>query len=453
MSVTNTASSSAGVYTAKAFGEISNGTDTFKKAASVAIDIMTIVLDILGFIPGVDGVSGFKEGLVLLRDQFKMTKVVINGTAIVGMCAEWCDPEGVKSNTKNTAKLANRVTMTVALAMEFVAFIDKFTAKFFSQPALCVGGTIPIFELVKNSIWVISAGFGVWAACIDKDEGELAIEIGKAKKRKWEARGIELGDLDKFKFDQVQTKYQDKLDAISQVEEKDKKALAKEKRYQEFLAILNKKKNPEDFKAVVNDFQAAKVKVIYDNYCAKEKAIVLKNELEPYGSFDAKINEFKKDLEPLKLELESKKDSTEAAEHMLAMIKEKNDQINALKRDKAKVEKYHNYETAINKGNIKKLVDHKIEKADALIQNGDNKITKSWISIAAEVGKIFMIVVGTILLGLSLIFPVLKGPAVTMTMNCCGLVTNSFGLAKNIYRDVFYEANLVKIPQFSAVAA
>jgi hypothetical protein len=445
MSVSNTTASQAGINTAKVIGEISNATDTLKKAANVTADILTIVMDVLGLVPGAEDFTGVKAGLGLLKDQLKTTKNVINATGIIGMGYDWGDPETRKSITKTWQKTANRATLTAALVLETIGFIDKYTSKFFIDPAASIGG-IPIFDMVKNSLYAISAGFGIWVAANDWTSANQTIDAATGKRQKLKECKREIGDLNKFNYDKVVAKYQDKAQAfgikaaLSNDEDEKKAYFSKVATYASYLEKLTIGHTPETHKDHVTAFQAIKVDRILHKYAGELAALKSQDIAE-------NSKELKEKISTMKDKWTVEKDPAKKAE-LGNQIKTLVSAYMAFQISQVREEKLGKYVDAIKKGQIKNIFDYKIEKCDVQIHNANNLITKSWISIAAEVGKIFMIIVGTTLLALSLIFPILKTPAVNLTMSGCSLVSNTFGLTKNLYRDVFYKANMEKMPQF-----
>jgi len=431
--------SKTGENTAKICGEISNGTDTLKKASNVVLATLDIAMNILGFFPGLEGV---KAGFGLLAGRLKDTKSIINVTSLLGRGYEWADSKVRKSILQTWQKTANRVALTVAQVFETVGFVDKLTVGFFSQPALSIGGTIPIFDIVKNSIYAISSVFGLWGATLDLQFADRSIKAANVKKKKWEQRSMELGGLDKFKFQKVVDKYNKKLEKENAKTEKDQ---AKIDKYKMYVNHLTTDHTPETHKDNVEAFQKNKASFLAEKYSEKLKTTGSPEEL------NGKIEVLEKDIADKKVNLKIADKAEKKG--IRKEIKDATKQLTQLKADSVKSKKLETYVQAIKDEKVCQLVDHKIEVQKVRIHNSKNLHTKSWISIAAEVGKIFTITVGMLILGLSLVFPVLTTPAVKIVTSSCGLVASSFGLAKNLYRDVFFKSNMQTMPNFAATAA
>jgi hypothetical protein len=387
--------SCAGVDTAKAVGLIADDADTLKKASSLTISVIDIALNIFSFFPGFEAV---KAGFGLLRGRLNDLKTIINATSLLGRGFEWADDkERSKILTKSWQKAASRISLTVAQVFETVGFVDKLSFKFFTQPSLSIAGKMPIFDLVKNGLYLVSSAFALWDAKLDMDKADRGIKDAAVMKRKWEKRALEFNP-NLLKFDRLG--YLNKYTEKKQAEEAkgDKKSAEKLAKYDEYVDYLTTDGTDDGHKEAVECFQEARAERLKDKFNAELK-------------------------------------------------------IAEEKADKVKTKALKTYIEAIENGHVKKVVDYQVSYHKVSIHNSKNSHTKAWISIAAEAGKIFMITVGTLVYGLSLIFPVLSQPAASLVMNSFGLVSNSFGLAKNLYRDVWYQSNMQKLKPFEAAAA
>lgn len=112
------------------------------------------------------------------------------------------------------------------------------------------------------------------------------------------------------------------------------------------------------------------------------------------------------------------------------------------------VQKYENYIAAIDDDNVQSIRDHKVEKYETRVKNNWKIHEKSWISIVVDVGKIVMISLGMFIAAMSATFPVLTLPATALIITSLSLITNGFGLTKNIYGAVAPKP--VKEPVFAA---
>lgn len=443
-------------------GEIANNTDTLKKASSVGTAFIDIIMNTFSYFPSLADVKG---SFGVLKGRLKDMNSVIGAVSLLGRLYEWADPaerEKIINPWKKFGanycspkvhnaipkswvwvKAANRIMLLAAQALETVGFVDKHTAAFFSQAALSIGGAIPIFDVVKNSLYALSSLFGLTHASLELAFAYGNIKLSTDKKEKWEQRSMELGGIESFRYDEVVEKYQAKL-----AWEQGKGGYAEKRKidkYKTFINHLTTGHNADTHKENVESFQSAKEVFLSQKYARKIETL---GTSEVLGGHIMKLEDIisrKEDV--FKTSSDSKEKKTYSKQ-----IKADRKLLAQLKVDVVKSKKLETYVHAINNGHAKKLSDYKVEVHKTRIHNNEVLKNKSWISIAAEVGKIFMIVVGMLIFGLSLIFPVLTLPAVALAMAFCGLAASSFGLAKNIYANVISKAETInKMPEFSVV--
>lgn len=346
----------------QAMGLMANQTDTLNKTIKVMIPIADIVSGILGFIPGTAAVQA---GISLFRGELNTAKGVINATNVVERACDWGIEKNRNALLKRWEKVANRVALAAAQALETVLLIDKCSSGFFYQASMMTCN-LPIFEVVKGLLYMMSAACGLLAAAKDVSAAYSTKEESEGEILKW--KEIELLSLeDRYK--------------------------EKSKRF--------------------------KVSVLTGNINAK------KAEIANYETW-------------LKADIE---------------IKKAQDELVALEKNLLVTEKYERYLGVVKEGSEgpKGIKDFKIKKYETRSANAEKIIEKSWLSIAVEVSKIFMISVGMSVVALSTFYPVLGGPVAKLVMSSCGLVAASLGLSKNIYTAV--AAKPVKEPVFSATTA
>ncbi len=327
----------------KAMGHIANHTDTLNKTVKVLIPAADIISGIAGFIPGA---AGIQAGVSLFRAELNIAKGVINSTNVLERACDWGIEASRKSLLKRWEKAASRISLFAAQILETVLFIDKCTSSFFYQASLSLGN-LPIFELVKGSLYAVSAAFGLWTAGQDLSTANSTKEKAELKLKKWSDETVEKPD------------------------------------YSEKKAEYNK----QDIQGSIH---------------AKKQLILACNVFSDQKS--------KKKLEK---------------------------ELIGLNSELAAVEKYERYEEALKADDgLEKVKTHKSNKYEVRIANADKIIEKSWLAIAVQVGKIFMISVGMTVVGISTFYPALSGPVAKLVMSSCGLVAASLGLSRNIYSAV-----------------
>ena len=140
--------------------------------------------------------------------------------------------------------------------------------------------------------------------------------------------------------------------------------------------------------------------------------------------------------------------SGDEAKRKRAEIKRDATRLSALKTSLVSAQKYEGYIKAIDADNVKSLKDYKVEKYETRMKNNWKIHEKSWISIVVDVGKIVMISLGMFIAAMAATFPVLTLPATALVVTSLSLVSNAFGLTKNIYSVVAPKP--VKEPVFAA---
>lgn len=347
----------------EALGHIASNTDTLNKFAKTVTQGVALAKIVTSLVPGYEGVS---SGLGLLAGELKTASSVINATNILERGSEWGTKSTRDSILSRWQKTANRVALTVAQFFETILFIDKCSLSFFYSAAMIVCH-IPILEMVKNCLYMTSAGFGLRYVWKDLSKTTSSISTAKEKMRKWTAFDVESKNQD------LKLKYQKRL--------KDKGATSER----------------------------------------------LRKEIE---KLQAKIADNKKKLEKL---------SGEHAKRLKAKIKEDGNVLTTNEDRLVSVLKYEKYLRAINEGKVKKIKEHKIEKYETRIANYNKKREKSWLSIAVDIGKIVMILLGMFVAAFSLTFPLLTLPTAALVITSMSLVSNALGLTKNIYSAVAKE--------------
>jgi len=140
--------------------------------------------------------------------------------------------------------------------------------------------------------------------------------------------------------------------------------------------------------------------------------------------------------------------SGDEAKRLKAKIKTDQNYLTARKTLMVSVSKYDNYLKAISDDDVQSIKDHKVDKYQTRISNNKKIFEKSWISIVVDIGKIVMISLGMFVAATSVMFPVLSLPASTLVITSLSLISNGFGLTKNIYSAVGPKP--VKEPVFAA---
>lgn len=150
--------------------------------------------------------------------------------------------------------------------------------------------------------------------------------------------------------------------------------------------------------------------------------------------------------------------SVEDAKTITADITKKEDQIKAFEKkavdDKisaVKVERFEKFLEAIEDGKSDSLIKYKIDKYNTRLANNKELHTKSWISLVVDIGKIVMITLGMLVMALTAVFNPAATVAVGFAMSGLSLVSNSFGLTKNLYTKLAPKE--VQEPEFAPVAA
>jgi hypothetical protein len=98
-----------------------------------------------------------------------------------------------------------------------------------------------------------------------------------------------------------------------------------------------------------------------------------------------------------------------------------------------KIDHLNKYITAVNNGKTEQLLDHKISKYSARLDNGKIVRKKSWLSIAADISKLAMITLGMLSVALSGVFPWLTLPKAALILSGLGFISYSISLGKCLF--------------------
>lgn len=424
----------AGVITAKACGSIDEKTDTLGKFVKVVIPVLDIAKTVFSLVPGY---AGLCTGLDLLRGQLNTAKSVINATNILERGWEWSDHKARAAVLSSWKKTANRVTLTAAQVLETVGFVDKLSYGFFSQASMTLAH-IPVIDMVKNTLYMASATFGIWYAAPELIKARKGIAEGSQSRKKWKQLQMELGSAEQFQSKKVAAKYQAKID---QAEKCCKGADgARIARWKEYVAALEKDASQENYRERVTKFQELKKDRLLEKY---------ESSLNNLGTTSAeqqdKVAELGKAIKDEQTHLADA--GKRQAAKIRKSLKETQSELTAAKAELAMIKKLETYKKAIVSGDIAKLADHKVEKYSTRVANSKKLQTKSWISIAVDVGKIVMISLGMLAMALNPILPFLSGTAASLVLCGMSAVSNALGLTKNLYADIAPKP--VKEPVFS----
>jgi hypothetical protein len=146
------------------------------------------------------------------------------------------------------------------------------------------------------------------------------------------------------------------------------------------------------------------------------------------------IEKLSKDIQG-KRALLATKNGTEA-KVLRTEIKQESSKLEAAKANSVAALKFEAYLNAIDNNNAGSIKVHKIEKYNVRLANNWKIHEKSWLSIVVDVGKMFMITLGMLVVALSVKYPALTGPAATLVISSLSLVSNGFGLTKNLYSEL-----------------
>lgn len=429
----------------QALGTTAVKTDTLGRVVKVGISGCEIASPILGFVPGAEGV---KAGVELLKGKLKTTKNVIYATNFLERGFEWTDPTARKGLLVRWQKTANRVCLLIVNSFDTVFFVDKLTCGFFGQAAACFC-TIPIFELVKNFVFVLPMStFGIWNSTLDLIGSHKSNNTASQKIQKWKQREMELGGLDNFKTNDILAKYRSKIYNYSKkiCEENSRKGGPrteiitkwedKIENWIQYRVELETDVTKDNFKERVEAFQKK-----------KQDRLLEKNvkQLEIAKTGTKQIKKLEKDNAYAKIRLRHVRQPE--AKELRKKIKTNTKQIADLKtkgvavsgggRVSIKIQPRENYIKALSEKKVDKVIDYKVEKYSTRKDNNAKSKTKSWISIASDVAKIAIVTISTLTIILAvLLFPQLAGPGATLFVAGLGLVASSAGLTKNIYREI-----------------
>lgn len=363
--------------TVKAMERMAIHTDTLNKTVKTAEQGVNLAKIIAGLVPGGQGVA---TGLGLLSGTLKTTKSVITATNIFERAADWGTKKTRDAILTSWQKTASRVALTCAQLLETVSFVDKCMNGFFYQASFMVCH-LPVLDVVKNCLYMISAGFGLFCSGRDMSKALSTIPKAQEKSRKW------------TEFDETDIASTDAL-------------------YGDYTRKLNEQG------ATSRDL-SAEIGVL--------DTIIRKNQ-DKLPTLSAE------DVKPVKSEIK-----TDSAK------------LSALKTKLVSVQKYERYLDAMDSKNVKSIKNYKIEKYATREKNSLKLREKSWIAIVVDVGKIVMISLGMAIVALSPVFPVLTLPATAIVVTSLSLISNAFGLTKNLYGSLAPKP--VKEPVFVASAA
>lgn len=162
---------SAGQRVAQGFSELGSSTEALYKFGKVVSSLFHIFTESLKLVPGAEGISA---GFGAVEEKVNGALKVMGATHIIPTVGKWA-AEGKKSlegkTPEETANLkhehnfhtAQRVFLLGAHSIETGLFVDKFTNKFFENPAFQVCN-VSILEIVKNGFHVVASICGLGKA-------------------------------------------------------------------------------------------------------------------------------------------------------------------------------------------------------------------------------------------------------------------------------------------------
>lgn len=166
----------------QAAGKIANHTDTLNKTFKVSEQFFKLISLVSSLFTTA---AWMASGTGCLVNQFKKAKTVINSFNVLERFSDWGIAENRKKILSRWQKAASRICLTVAQFFETGLFIDKCTIRFFCQASLTVG-KLPIFEGIKNFLYLGSTIFGLLNSREELAEASDKIQKSRAKRKKWE---------------------------------------------------------------------------------------------------------------------------------------------------------------------------------------------------------------------------------------------------------------------------
>jgi len=421
---------------------VANSTDTLRRTSSVILASGNVATEVLQAF--FDNCGHIIAQIKAINAPFAATKSLIDATSFIGRGAQWIDPHDRKDLLQSKAKTLKMLTLTAGQCMNTIAFVDKLSYRFFSQTACCIGRNLPVFNLVKDSFFAASAGIGIYIGRKSIVKSHNLIDVAARRRRKWKLRSLIMSNYQENLLNKLKLKYALKKEQTPE----------KEQKYNAYLLELSKNSSEETWKQFQEKQKnkiIAKLKDVINREFSCDTLAKLRDKLKEMNThLRTERNKFdvlrKKYKQP-----QSKTERNTLRQNLITTSAN----INQFAKKKAKAVKYAQYIEAIEKGEMKKLCQYKVEEIhEVRMHNHKLNVCKSQVGIAADLGKIFIITVSTIM-GLATAFfgfsaiPILSAPAVCITMASLGLAVSSLGLAKNIYRDVIVKCRLLDPVEFA----
>ncbi len=135
-------------------------TEALSKVSSVAVAVLNFTGEVLShFVPG----SGATINLLSnLKKGPEAIKVFTSATGIVQRTYEFTDSVERSKISETWQKLAGRVTLTAAQALDTVSFLNSISVVDIGILGASLIGNLSIFSFVKNALVAVSSIFGIW---------------------------------------------------------------------------------------------------------------------------------------------------------------------------------------------------------------------------------------------------------------------------------------------------